>query len=237
MSSKWRRGLGCLALLSSMYGMGTAAEAATPPTAPADLRAFSFGLFSVALEWTDRREPGIVYWIERRPLNGELVNSGTGGNGAALIQFLDADTIYAFRIRAENPAGEVSYSNVAFVSTDMPPRPCQTTTQSMCLQNNRFELKSYWRIGQGPYVPGNAVALTSDTGYFWFFDPANVEMVVKVLRGCGLNRYYWVYAGGLTDVEVVWTVNDTALGQIKTYVNPAGTAFVPVQDTHAQGCP
>jgi hypothetical protein len=83
-------------------------------------------------------------------------------------------------------------------------------------------------------VAGQAVPLTADTGYFWFFAPSNVEMVVKVLNGCALNQSYWVFAGGLTDVDVVWTVTDTNFGVVKTYVNPPGTRFAPVQDTQFQ---
>ena len=33
------------------------------------------------------------------------------------------------------------------------------------------------------------VGLTSDSGYFYFFDPANIELVIKVLNGCGLNGH------------------------------------------------
>ena len=36
----------------------------------------------------------------------------------------------------------------------------------------------------------------------WFFQAENVEAVVKVLNGCGINDRYWVFAGGLTDVKV-----------------------------------
>jgi hypothetical protein len=80
---------------------------------------------------------------------------------------------------------------------------------------------------------GHAVPLTGDTGYFWFFNAANVEMVVKVLDGCGLNGRYWVFAGGLTNVRVVTTVTDTRTGAVKTYTNPQGTPFQPLQDTAA----
>ena len=40
-------------------------------------------------------------------------------------------------------------------------------------------------------------------------------------------------AGGLTDVNVVLTVTDTMTGLVRTYVNPQGTAFQPIQDTSA----
>ncbi|HEX5715648.1 MAG TPA: hypothetical protein VF179_05775, partial [Thermoanaerobaculia bacterium] len=77
------------------------------------------------------------------------------------------------------------------------------------------------------------VPLTSDTGYFWFFGSTNVEMIIKVLNGCGANNRYWVFAGGLTNVRVRITVTDTLRGVTKQYTNPQGTAFQPIQDTSA----
>jgi hypothetical protein len=62
-----------------------------------------------------------------------------------------------------------------------------------------------------------------------------VEAVVKVLDACsfpGAPRF-WVFAAGLTNVEVVLTVTDTATGAVKTYTNPLNRAFQPVQDTAA----
>jgi hypothetical protein len=75
--------------------------------------------------------------------------------------------------------------------------------------------------------------LTSDTGSFWFFSPTNVETVVKVLDGCGVDSSFWVFAGGLTNVDVVMTVTDTQTGAVRTYTNPQGSAFLPIQDTAA----
>ena len=80
------------------------------------------------------------------------------------------------------------------------------------------------------------VKLTDETGYLWFFDQQNVEAVVKVLDGCGLNNHFWVFAGGLTNVEVTLTVTDTETGGMKTYVNPQGKAYHPLQDTGAFPC-
>src|SRR5262249_60960819 len=80
---------------------------------------------------------------------------------------------------------------------------------------------------------GQAVALTSDTGYFWFFSANNVEMVIKVVDGRPVNNKFWVFAGGLTNVNVVITVTDTQTGAVKNYVNPQGTPFQPIQDTGA----
>ena len=60
-------------------------------------------------------------------------------------------------------------------------------------------------------MPGRAVRLGSDSGYFWFFDPTNPEIFVKVLDACVAPfERYWVFAAGLTDVETRLTVVDSA---------------------------
>ena len=78
-----------------------------------------------------------------------------------------------------------------------------------------------------------AERLTPESGDFWFFDAANIEMVVKVLDGCALNGHYWVYAAGLTDVGVTTTVQDLRTGAEKSWMNPRGTLFEPIADTSA----
>lgn len=112
---------------------------------------------------------------------------------------------------------------------------CVPGANTLCLSGGRFRVQVAWRRSDGQSGPGNAVALTGDTGYFWFFNEANVEMVIKVLDACGLNQSFWVFAGGLTDVRTEIRVTDTRTGATKTYVNPQGTAFRPIQDTGAFG--
>jgi streptogramin lyase len=105
------------------------------------------------------------------------------------------------------------------------------------LSGGRFKVTVSW---QSPTDSGQGhpVSLTADAGYFWFFDSANVEIVVKVLDGCSTYGHKWVFAGGLTNVSVVMTVTDMQTGQSKTYINPQGTAFLPIQDTDAfSSCP
>jgi hypothetical protein len=101
----------------------------------------------------------------------------------------------------------------------------------------RFKVQTHWTTPQGQSGAGQAVSLTSDTGYFWFFSSNNVEMVVKAVTGCSFNSRYWVFAGGLTNVNVVMTVTDTQTGMVNTYTNPQNTAFQPLQDTSAFVCP
>ena len=110
---------------------------------------------------------------------------------------------------------------------------CQATPTALCLGNGRFRATASWRKGDGTTGQGSAVSITADTGYFWFFNPENIEVVTKVLNGCSVNDHYWVFAGGLTNVEVTLSVTDTEAGETRTYVNALGTAFQPLQDTTA----
>lgn len=113
---------------------------------------------------------------------------------------------------------------------------CAPNATRLCLNDGRFEVRVTWTTPDGRSGEGQAVSLTSDTGYFWFFSASNVELVVKVVAGCPLNGRTWVFAGGLTNVKVVMTVTHAASGTVKTYTNPQGTAFAPIQDTDAFDC-
>jgi 6-phosphogluconolactonase (cycloisomerase 2 family) len=100
------------------------------------------------------------------------------------------------------------------------------------LQGSRFAVSATF---DSPAADGEArpVVLTPDTAYFWFFQDANVELVVKVLDGCGTNNRYWVFLAGLTNVEVELTVTDTETGATRTYTSPQGATFTPELDTQA----
>ncbi len=113
------------------------------------------------------------------------------------------------------------------------PSACTQNATTICLADGRFAVSATWRTNDGMSGNGQAVRLTTDTGYFTFFNVNNVEVVIKVLNACTGNQKFWVFAGGLTNVNVVLTVRDTKNGTTKTYTNPANTAFLPVQDTGA----
>jgi predicted GH43/DUF377 family glycosyl hydrolase len=101
------------------------------------------------------------------------------------------------------------------------------------LNDNRFAVSVYWWDADGNAGEGVSVKLTDDSGYDWFFDPANIELVIKVLDGCAVNGHYWVFAAGLTNVGVSITVTDTATSEQATYLNTLGEAFQPIQDNTA----
>jgi hypothetical protein len=64
------------------------------------------------------------------------------------------------------------------------------------------------------------VDVSDESGLFWFFEPENIELVVKVLDGRALNDRYWVFFGALSDVEYWITARDVETGERKTYHNP-----------------
>jgi ELWxxDGT repeat protein len=106
---------------------------------------------------------------------------------------------------------------------------CVPDSSHLCLNGGRFAVATSWKDFSGHTGTGTAVGLTGDTGYFWFFDAANVEMVLKVLDGRPVNGRFWVYYGALSNVEYTVTVTDTMTGAVKTYKNPAGQ-FASVGD-------
>ncbi|HKI02915.1 MAG TPA: ELWxxDGT repeat protein [Thermoanaerobaculia bacterium] len=111
---------------------------------------------------------------------------------------------------------------------------CAPSDTSLCLSGGRFRVEALWLDPQGRFQPGRAVGLTPDTGYFWFFSPANVEAVVKVLDARGVNGHQWVFYGALSNVEYALTVTDIQTGLTRRYFNPQGK-FASVGDNHAFG--
>ena len=116
---------------------------------------------------------------------------------------------------------------------------CVANATTLCLNQGRFEVKIDYLTAQGATGAGQAFPLTSDSGYFWFFDDANVELVIKVIDGCGFNDRYWVFAGGLTNVETHLTVRDTLHPTaVFQRTNPLNQPFAPILSIDAfDTCP
>ena len=111
---------------------------------------------------------------------------------------------------------------------------CTNTDTTLCLTPDRFRVEVDFRDFQGQPGNGRVVPLrSSDSGLFWFFDPANWEVLVKVLDGCAINGSFWVLSGATTNVEYTLTVTDTVTGQQYTSSNAAGTAAPAVVDVEA----
>jgi ELWxxDGT repeat protein len=168
------------------------------------------------------------------------VSDGTA-DGTRLVQDINPGP------QASSPAGmTVAGSRLFFAANDgltgsqlwaLPlagPGPCQPSATALCLSGGRFKVEAFWQDFQGNSGAGQAVALTGDTGTFWFFSPDSVEVIVKVLDGRALNGSFWVFYGALSNVQYWLTVTDTQTGVARRYLNPLG-ALASVGDTSAFG--
>ena len=109
---------------------------------------------------------------------------------------------------------------------------CVADATALCLAAGRFRVEVNWKDFQGKTGRGQAIGLTADTGYFWFFNSANVELVVKVLDARGVNGNFWAFYGALSNVEYEIVVIDTETGESERYTNPSGS-FASAGDTKA----
>lgn len=107
---------------------------------------------------------------------------------------------------------------------------------SLCLgPGGRFQLSTTWQSNDesGVAMPR---AFTQDSGYFWFFDAVNVELVIKMVDGCGFNGHFWVYISGLTDLAVDLEILDTQTQRTWTRTTGFGEPFPTVGDIQAFPC-
>ncbi|HEX6203972.1 MAG TPA: hypothetical protein VF100_13290, partial [Thermoanaerobaculia bacterium] len=109
---------------------------------------------------------------------------------------------------------------------------CSGDPRQLCLAGGRFVAEVEWTDFQGGRGRGTAVPRDDGWGYFWFFQPGNVELSVKLLDGRALNGHFWVFYGALSNVDYTLTVTDTETGAVRRYQNPAGR-FASTGDTAA----
>jgi hypothetical protein len=118
--------------------------------------------------------------------------------------------------------------------------PCPSDVRgSLCLFDSRFTVSADFKFANGDQGFAQAVPLGdgNSSGYYWFFDVNNAEVLVKLINGCAVNGHFWFFAAGLTNLEVEIGIIDAQTGARRVYTNPANTAFAPIQDTAALACP
>ena len=201
-------------------------EAAAGPAPSADFRFQPTGpIVGTMVHFADASTGGPTSWSWD-------FGDGHVANVASPAHFYAAAGSYTVALTATNAAGSNSTSKVVVVAAGGQ-TVCRADAATLCLSNGRFQVTAQWEKSDGTFGFGNAVPLTGDSGYYYFFDPSNIEMVTKVLNACGVNGDFWVFGAGLTNVKVTVDVLDTATGVSERYVNPLNTAFAPIQDTAA----
>jgi len=112
--------------------------------------------------------------------------------------------------------------------TSGPDLACTPDADTGCLLGGRFQVEVDWDTGTatgGAQVMsfGGQRAESDQSAFFWFFNPENFEMGVKMVDACSFNDSFWTFVSGLTNVEYTVTIFDTFTGQVRTYSNPLGS--------------
>jgi len=104
---------------------------------------------------------------------------------------------------------------------------CAPGPRTLCLQDSRLQVQVHFKNQHdgGTEGEGQAVPLGDKTGAFWFFEPENLEVFVKILDGRTVNGNFWVFLSSLSDLEYQVTVTDTQSGTQKVYRNAAGHIY------------
>lgn len=106
-----------------------------------------------------------------------------------------------------------------------------SVAEPLLLLGGRFAIEATWRTADRSGV-GHPVALSDESGTFWFFASPNVELIVKVVDACvDPWQRYWVFMAGLTNVEVDLKVRDLVAGFEETYSSDWAEPFPTILDT------
>ncbi len=242
-------GIGNPGFVTQLQGLTTVGDQLAVPPFP--IRAVDTGDIrgSVAVDAQGR---AMVAWGEAAvvlgPLVGRIQAFGASGTPLSQVVALTDDLVTTLMVAprtAISPSGRwivVWGENGEFGASPglrarfgSFPAGCTPSAEVLCLAGNRFRVTATYHDHLGRDGVGNAVALTPESGTFWFFTAANVELILKVVDACSHPDFqdFWVYASGLTDVAVRLTVIDTWTGESWERETALGEPFPSVLDSQA----
>ncbi|MBI5208586.1 MAG: fibronectin type III domain-containing protein [Elusimicrobia bacterium] len=160
----------------------------TPPTAPANVRAFSSSSNQTSISWNADSDNESGFNIERRTVGGAYSQIAivTANRTGYTDTGLAPSTKYSYRVKAYNSAGDSAYSNEASATTEAP--AVTLPTQGKCSATDRIRCPgnagdldcASWRE-QGCPVPctsgGYAYDCRSDTPKPWY--AGTIQPVLK----------------------------------------------------------
>lgn len=163
-----------------------------------------------------------------------IAQTTTGTSIGMSITTGSVGDVFAYFVRARDSSCALTTDSdsvsVTVASSTAPPA-CTADATTLCLYGGRFKVQASYRDYANNTGTAKAVTLTTDSGYFWFFTSANVELVAKVVSFCsGSGGNYGLYVSGLTDVSVTFTVTDTKTSTTRSYPNALGNRFCTIGD-------
>ncbi len=189
--------------------------------------------------------------LVRYNTDGTLDTSfGSDGTGLVTTTFagLNVASVEAYAVAIESDGKIVAtgwggnYSGTYFfvlaryqVSTSA----CTADATHLCLAGNRFRVSVQWTdYNTNVTAAATAVPFVDESGFFYFQDPANIEIMVKVHNACAGFGHFWFFSAATTNIGYTITVTDTKTGQTETYSNPAHVLSAAVTDQSSfASCP
>ena len=136
----------------------------------------------------------------------------------------------SFTATLSAPTGGASIGNtptatVTITDDDIHCDPCVADATTLCLASGsgnpaRFRVRVNWTDFEGGTGPGIAVPSTADSGFYYFFNDQNLELLIKMVNGCTFNNHYWFFYAAATNVGLEYEVLDTVACVVRTYSNP-----------------
>ncbi len=130
--------------LSSPSNVGTATTLAGPPAAPSGLAATAASATQINLSWTNNATNQSGFKVERSPDN--VTFTQIGATAATITTYSDSPlaplTLYYYRVRATNGAGDSGYSNIASATTlaDTTPPTAPTNLTATAVSSSQVNL-------------------------------------------------------------------------------------------------
>ncbi len=118
---------------------------------------------------------------------------------------------------------------------------CDPTRTLLSLDGGySVEMCFEYEDGEGRTVTRDARSYglaSRQSGLLYFFDRDNAEVLVKVLNGCAVNGYRWVYVAPVTDLAFKLVARAGRGNKVWTYENPKGALAQVRSDLSAFYCP
>ena len=108
---------------------------------------------------------------------------------------------------------------------------CTPSATRLCFFD-RFAAEVTWTDFSNLQGVGQKLELSGDSQAFWFFDPSNPELTLKMLDGTAINGSYWLFFGSLSNVAFELKITDMQMGVTRTWTNSSGT-FASLGDVDA----
>ena len=211
------------------------AAATAPPIA---LQAVALSADELKVSWTAiPNDDGVTIeyrtsasrWLDIGPVR--MGPACKGCAGAVHVVGVAPGETYMFRLRAAGVRAPISNEAAATAYFAQPPA-CVSDSGALCLRD-RYRVDVRYEGGPRKRGRAGAVDLTEASGYFWFAGPNDIQLMVKLIDGCAVNKHRWVFLAGLTSLRVLTVVTDTWTGATSTYLNEMNQPFPTVQDVGA----